>query len=139
MQNKSHHYTMQIKESMLDSFEHVNNAMYLTILEEARWDLITRNGYGLEKIMETRIGPTILEINIRFLKELKLGDEITIETYAESYVKKIAVIKQTIFRGTEVCCTTEITMALFDLTERKIILPTEDWLRAINFNINPDN
>lgn len=139
MQNKSHHYSMQIKESMLDSFEHVNNAMYLTILEEARWDLITRNGYGLEKIMETRIGPTILEINIRFLKELKLGDEITIETYAESYVKKIAVIKQTIFRGTEICCTTEITMALFDLTERKIISPTEDWLRAINFNINPDN
>lgn len=139
MQNQSHYYSMQIKESMLDSFEHVNNAMYLTILEEARWDLITRNGYGLEKIMETRIGPTILEINIRFLKELKLGDEITIETYAESYVKKIAVIKQTIFRGTEICCTTEITMALFDLTERKIISPTEDWLRAINFNINPDN
>jgi acyl-CoA thioester hydrolase len=135
MQNKKHYYSIQIKESMLDSFEHVNNAMYLTILEEARWDLITRNGYGLEKLMETRIGPTILEINIRFLKELKLGDEISIETYAESYVKKICVIKQTIFRGTEICCTTEITMALFDLSERKIILPTEDWLRAINFNV----
>jgi YbgC/YbaW family acyl-CoA thioester hydrolase len=131
MQSTLHTYPVLIKEANLDTFGHVNNAMYLVLLEEARWDLLTGNGYGLDKIMSTRIGPTILEINLRFLRELKLRDEIIIETRLVSYEKKIGIIEHKILRGTELCCTAQLTLALFDLNLRKIIPPTPEWLKGI--------
>lgn len=68
--SKIHSYPLIIKETCLDSFNHVNNAVYLTLFEEARWDLLTTNGYDLKKIKETGLGPVILEINLKFSKEL---------------------------------------------------------------------
>ena len=50
-------YTVMIKENHLDTFGHVNNAAYLTLYEEARWDFITKNGYGLEVIQNEKKGP----------------------------------------------------------------------------------
>ena len=136
MHAKIHTYPLRILEGHLDTFGHVNNAVYLEMFEEARWDLITNNGYGLKKIMETRIGPTILEMTIRFQKELKLRDEIIIESRLVSYAKKIAVIEHRILRGTDICCTAEVVMALFDLNSRKIIEPTPEWLLGIGAMTN---
>lgn len=45
-----HEYPVVIREDQLDTFGHVNNAAHLDILEEARWDIITRNGYGLVRL-----------------------------------------------------------------------------------------
>lgn len=130
-----HRYPLLIKEAHLDAFGHVNNAMYLTLLEEARWDLITHHGYGLKKILATGIGPTILEVKLQFLRELRLRDEIIIETQLVSYVKKIGTIAHKILRQDEVCCTAELTIALFSLHERKLILPTPEWLHAIGAKV----
>jgi acyl-CoA thioester hydrolase len=121
-----------IKKEYLDSFGHVNNAFYLTLLEEARWDLINRNGYGLERIKATGLGPTILEIHLKFLREIVLNDHIIIQTELLSYEGKIAKIQQKMLRGEEVCCIAEFTVALFDLKERKLVLPTPEWLQALS-------
>ena len=131
MKSRIFTYPVLIKECHLDTFGHVNNATYLALLEEARWDLITGNGFGLAKIMQLGIGPTILEIKLRFLKEIRLREEITIETQLVSYEKKVAVIAHRILRGDEVCCTAELTIALMNLAERKLILPTPEWLQAV--------
>jgi len=128
------YYPVLIKEQHLDTFGHVNNAVYLTLFEEARWDLITKNGYGLKKIQESSIGPTILEIKLHFSKELRLRDEIVIETTALSYKKKISVIGQRMLRSDEVCCTAEFLIGLFSLRERKLIMPTPEWLKAIGID-----
>jgi acyl-CoA thioester hydrolase len=124
-------YPLIIKEIYLDTFGHVNNAMYLTLLEEARWALLNKNGYGLKKIQETGIGPTILEIKLTFSKELRVRDEVIIETQTIAYEKKIGKIYQRIIRGEDVCCVAEFVISLFDLKERKLILPTKEWLEAI--------
>jgi len=128
---KKFQYHTVIKEQYLDSFGHVNNAAYLTLLEEARWEFITKNNYGLKVIQEALVGPTILQMNIIFKKELKVRDEITIESQIVSYEKKIAKLSQNILRDNEVCCETEMLIALFDLRARKLILPTSQWLHAI--------
>ena len=75
-----HEKTIVISEAHLDSFGHVNNARYLELLEMARWDLITGRGFGIEKIRASRTGPTILEINIRFLRELSPRDEVVLRS-----------------------------------------------------------
>src|ERR1700722_9620897 len=98
-------YPLMIKEAYLDVFGHVNNAMYLTLFEEARWDFITKKGYGLEKILETNLGPVVLEVKISYLKELRLREEVVIETKILSYEKMIGKLTQRMLRDNEACCT----------------------------------
>jgi thioesterase-3 len=125
-------YALTIREGHLDTFGHVNNAVYLELFEEARWELITRGGYGMAKIRETGLGPTLLEAQLRFLKELRLRDEIVIKTQTVSYAGKIAVIRQWIENSEGArCCEAEFKIGLFDVRQRKLVLPTPEWLRAV--------
>ena len=127
-------YDLTIKEYHLDTFGHVNNAKYLEILEEARWDLITKNGYGLNDVVTRKIGPVILEVNIKFRKELKLREKVTIQTQCTKHEGKIGYIEQKIINEKgESSATALFTYALFDLQSRKIIDPTPEWLKAIGF------
>ena len=131
MQSTLFSYPITIKESYLDTFGHVNNAIYLVLFEEARWDLVTQNGFGMKMIQETGLGPTILEIKLRFIKELRLREKITIETKIISYKKKIGVLSQKMIRDGEVCCEAELTISLFSVAERKLVSPTPEWLKAV--------
>lgn len=132
MSNYKHVYKMKVLEGHLDSFGHMNNATYLEILEEARWDLITNRGYGYKEIHKTKIGPVILEVNLKFRKELKLREDIVIETHMLNYDKRVGTILQEI-KGMDgdIRAVAEFKVALFDMKERKIIAPTEEWLHAI--------
>jgi thioesterase III len=127
-----HEYPLLIRETHLDTFGHVNNATYLEILEEARWDLITHNGYGLDEVVRRRIGPTILEINLKFQRELRNRQRITIRTWMESYLGKIGrVMQQIVDADGDLCCEALFTIGLFDLGARKLIPPTPEWLKAL--------
>lgn len=135
MANAIFYYPLVIKETILDSFGHVNNAAYLTLYEEARWDLITKNGYGINKIQEMGQGPTMLEVKLVFSKELLPRDEIIIESQCLSYEKKIGKFLQKMVRAGEVCSSQETTFGLFDIGERRLIMPTAEWLKALGVGI----
>ncbi len=125
-------YKKTILEHHLDTFGHVNNATYLQILEEARWDLTTKRGFGLSEIQKFKQGPVILEVNLKFIKELKNRMEIRITTELLEQKQKIGKLKQQIFLSDgSLAAEAVFTFALFDLRERKIIEPTVEWKRAI--------
>jgi YbgC/YbaW family acyl-CoA thioester hydrolase len=136
MQGFIHRYPITIKESYLDSFHHVNNAMYLTLFEDARWDMISKAGFDRDYMHKHQIGPVIIEINIRYLKELLLGDNIIITTQTTAYSNKMGTLQHTMLRGDEVCCTSDIKISLWDLSSRKLIAPTNEWLRAIGWQVD---
>jgi thioesterase III len=132
MLGSAHYYEILIHERHLDTFGHVNNAMYLDLLEEARWDLITSNGFGLDTIQRLRVGPTILEINLRFLREIRNRQRIKIKSWLESYEGKVGRFsQQMINEREEVCCEAAFVMGLFDVQARKLIRPTPEWWTAL--------
>jgi thioesterase III len=135
MLGKPHRYSLEILERHLDTFGHVNNAVYLEILEEARWDWITRNGYGMRDVHELKQGPTILECSLRFLKELLLRETIQVESFVESMKGKTGQVIQKIWKqdGT-LACEARFTVALFDLRARRLIAPTPRWLTAMGLS-----
>ncbi|UCS95746.1 thioesterase family protein [Echinicola marina] len=132
MESRTFEYPMIIREFHLDTFGHVNNATYLEIYEEARWQFITENGYGLKEIKTTGLGPVILDIRIRFIKELKLREAITIFSKTTAYHSKVGTIQQWIIdsKGNK-CSDVEMSIGLFDTTARKLVKPTPEWLKAI--------
>lgn len=131
----SFEYEVLIREHHLDSYGHVNNATYLALYEEARWEAITQKGYGYKTVHETGLGPIILEINLKFLKELKLREKIIITLEVVSYEGKICILKQQMLReNREVASEVTMTAAFFDLKNRKLILPNDQWLKALGLN-----
>ena len=129
---KEHIYTTLIRERHLDTFGHVNNAQYLMLFEEARWEMITSRGYGLKQVHETKIGTVVLECAVRFKRELNLREEIQITTRVESMSKKILTLKHELKKANgEVAAEAFFTMGCFDLQARRLISPAEGWLKAI--------
>ncbi len=128
----AHEYPLTILERHLDAFGHVNNAVYLEIFEEARWDLITKNGFGRDEIQKRQIGPVVLEAHLRFQRELRNRESVIIRSKCLDYRGKIARMEQVILQEDgKIACRAEFVFALFDLKERKLIAPPPEWLKAL--------
>jgi len=125
-------YALTIREGHLDTFGHVNNAAYAQIFEEARWELITRNGYGLDKVRETRLGPVILAMDLKFKREVKNREKVLVRTRCTGYPDKIGWLEQILFNEKgESACTSRFTFGLFDLEARTLVRPSPEWRRAL--------
>jgi len=128
-----HKYKKQILEQYLDVYGHVNNASYLTLFEEARWDMVSERGCGYEFVQKTRKGPVILEVNLRFAKELKLREWVVIETQLKKYDGKIGEIEQKILKEGGALATQGVfKFGLFDLEKRRLIEPDKKWKIAFS-------
>ena len=135
MTHQKHKYTFTVLESHLDTFGHVNNATYLTLFEQARWDLIHGRGFGMDEIKESGLGPTILEANIKYKRELRNRQVITIETWCPEYKGKVGYVHQEMLNEkNEICAELKLTVALFDVKKRKLVNATPEWLKAIGFS-----
>lgn len=127
-----HEKTVIISEAHLDSFGHLNNARYLEIFEQARWDLITERGFGLDTIRKTRTGPTIIAIEMTFLRELGPRETVVIRSELLSYERKIGRMRQTMVKADgDPACEAFFTFGLFHLDLRKLVEPTPEWMHAV--------
>jgi YbgC/YbaW family acyl-CoA thioester hydrolase len=72
-------YKTEVRGYELDSYGHVNNAVYLSYTEQARWEIL-RNAGLLESFLDKNLLLVVTEANIRYMRELKLFDKIEIET-----------------------------------------------------------
>jgi YbgC/YbaW family acyl-CoA thioester hydrolase len=133
-QNEVYAYEVVIREAHLDSFGHVNNAVYVQLYEEARWDFITKNGHGLDFIQRHQIGPVLLDLKVRFRKELKNREMIRIESQTVELVSsKILVLEQKMIRVSDgkIASDAMFTVGIFDMQARKLIDAPAGWLRAV--------
>jgi len=68
---------MEVRGYELDSFGHVNNAVYLNYLEQARWELVKEVGL-LAEMKEKSLFAVVTSLTIKYIRELKLFDNIEI-------------------------------------------------------------
>ncbi len=132
MGNRVFEQSIVIREGHLDTFGHVNNARYLEIFEQARWDLITDNGFGLDFVKSSGTGPVILEINLRFVRELTNRQHLLIRSFVDSYEGKIGrMTQQLIDDSGQLCCEGKFVFGQWDIHSRKLIAPTPEWRTAV--------
>lgn len=134
MANPVYEYELTILEQHLDTFGHVNNAVYLALYEEARWDFITRNNLGLKEILATKIGPVLLDLQLTFKAELKLREKIKIVTQARPVMRNKFVMQldqKMIKEDGKTASTIILSVGMMDLNARKLISPSEEWRKAL--------
>lgn len=123
---------MVIEPRHCDLYGHMNNAAYAELLEEGRWDFISKRGYGREAVTELDQGPIVLELNIRFRRELNPGEKVIVECWMKQVRSRSATVSQRILaENGELACEAEATLALFDLKSRRLITPNERWKAAL--------
>ncbi len=72
-------YKTEVRGYELDSYGHVNNAVYLSYTEQARWKIL-RNAGLLKSFLNKNLLLVVTETNIRYMRELELFDEMEILT-----------------------------------------------------------
>jgi len=80
LKTKSSHTTdLTVRGYELDSYGHVNNAVYLNYFEHGRWDLLRElNLY--EFINISNLFMVVADIHISYMREAKLYDELEVQT-----------------------------------------------------------
>ncbi len=77
--DQPHHTSLTVRGYELDSYGHVNNAVYLQYLEQASWVFMKDMGM-LKQINDEDLFLVVTETHIRYLREANLLDELVIET-----------------------------------------------------------
>src|SRR6478609_11752451 len=84
----------------LDVLLHVNNGVYLSLLDVARVDLLLRSGLG-SKLWRKGWYPVVAAETIRFRRSLQLFQAFEVETAVIGWDDKAFVIQHRFLRGAE--------------------------------------
>jgi len=100
--------------------------------EHARWESLRAAGLPQDKLLATGVGPVALEVTIKFLRELRGGDEVTVSCAFEYTGGKTFRIVQEIRKadGT-VAAQIAGVGGLLDLTERRLVPDPGERFRAL--------
>jgi acyl-CoA thioester hydrolase len=75
---------IRVRTYELDSFGHVNNAVYLQYFEEARSEYLLQLGLSFEDFARTQTQFVITEARVRYVSSARYGDELLITGEIES-------------------------------------------------------
>ena len=71
--------TLEVRGYELDSFNHVNNAVYLNYYEQARWEIMKESGI-IEYFKKSGTFLVVVETVVKYIREIKLFDKLVIKT-----------------------------------------------------------
>jgi acyl-CoA thioester hydrolase len=115
-----------------DVLGHLNQSVYLNYAEHARWSLLQAAGIGQNELIGKGVGPVALETTIRYLRELRAGDETLVTCVFSWGEGKTFRIEQQI-RKPDGTVAAEITAVsgLMDLKERRLVRDPREYFRAL--------
>ncbi|MFB7245727.1 thioesterase [Streptomyces populi] len=117
---------------------HLNQSVYLQYAEHARWSLLHASGISQAKLAARGVGPVVLETTIRYLRELRAGDEVEVTCAFLWGEGRSFRIEQTV-RKTDGTVSAEITAVggLMDLTERRLVPGARDAFTSLAADPGP--
>lgn len=97
--------TIEVRSSELDSFGHVNHAVFLNYFEHARFEALQAAGFSWSVLGERGWGIFVVRIEVDYLAEARRGDRLLVRTHAESFRRTSMLLAQSMVRrepdGTE--------------------------------------
>jgi acyl-CoA thioester hydrolase len=89
-----HIVTVEVRPEDIDVYEHVNNAVYLTWLDQVAWSHSTALGVSPEMCAQIRRGMAALRIEIDYVRAAVLGDAIVVGTWIVASDRKLRVTRR---------------------------------------------
>lgn len=116
----------------IDTQGHLNQAVYLQYGEHARWSVLKAAGIEQAAMVARGVGPVVLEQTVRYLRELRAGDEATVSCAFEWGAGKTFRVRQLIQRvdGTLAAELTGVG-GVMDLEARRLVADPGAALREL--------
>jgi acyl-CoA thioester hydrolase len=113
--------------SDIDANQHLKNTAYTDYAMTVRVQWMSASGFDMPTLLAAGIGPVSLSDSTKYLREVLLGDTLTIDMqlFGLSQDDSRFNMRHTFHKGTEICAVHEIRAAWFDLKRRRITRPPE--------------
>jgi acyl-CoA thioester hydrolase len=125
-----HCVTVVVRGYETDANGHLNHAVYHQYGEHARTETLRAAGVEVAPLAAAGLGPVILETRVRFLAELRLGDEVAVVTTVRFGAGKSFRMDAEIRRGDTVAATLTGVMGILDHASRRLVRDPRERLRA---------
>lgn len=95
---KTYRCEIEVRGYELDSYQHVNHAVYFNYLEHARWKMLEGEGMPLKRLDEWQRWPVVAGLEAKYIKPIFMGDLICVETKIASMRRVAFEIEHRILR-----------------------------------------
>lgn len=123
-----HHFALTVYFEDTDTAGIVYYANYLKFMERARSDMLRAVGIDQRAAIEDGTGVyAVAEVQIRYVRPAKLGDDLRIVSTVEQARAASVLIRQRVFRGEELLTDASVTAAFLTPDGRPTRQPRE-WV-----------
>ena len=84
-----------VRSYELDSFGHLNHAVFLNFFEQARFDALEACGWPIQRVLDRGWAVYVVRIEVDYLAEVMWGDELQVETWVDEVRKSSMTLAQT--------------------------------------------
>lgn len=126
-----HRMPLQIRFNDIDMLGHLNNSVYLTMMDLAKARYFEAANGGPVDIRT--IGVVVVNVNANFCAPTFLDEEIEVETATLAIGEKSLTLEQRIYavRDHQVKCTCRTIMSGFDIRTNTSIPISEEWIEKL--------
>jgi acyl-CoA thioester hydrolase len=128
---------LTVRSYELDSYNHVNNAVYLQYLEYARMEYLKAIGFDYPGLYDAGYYLYVTHIDIRYKSSARLNDELSVEVIPTKLGKVSGTFHQVISnqRG-EICAEADVSWGLVDTTGRPSKMPERFYVKGLEPETN---
>lgn len=114
---------VSVRWADLDPNGHVRHSAYFDYGAAARVAYLQKHGFGIEWMMKNGIGPVLFREEVKYLRELHMSEEITINVMISGLSEdhRKWKMRHEIRRGNELCAIIDMDGAWMDTRLRKIV------------------
>ena len=127
--------TYEIRFADIDANRHVNHAVYVDAAGDVRYKFFAERGFPPERFEQMGIGPVYTKIAVEFLREVLLGETVTI-TYALAGLspqgQRWKVHHEVLKSNRKKAAVLDVEGVVLDLTTRKSIPPGPELMQVFN-------
>ena len=126
-------YSLIVREHNLDILGHLNNASYLQLFEEARWDFSNKGGFGLDWVLLNKKSPVVVKAEMSFRKEVLNRETLLIKSEFLGFQNSlIGSFKQKMIKeNNKVASILSIDIGFMNLQERKLMNFPKKWVQMV--------
>lgn len=90
-----------VRSYELDSFGHVNHAVYLNYFEHARFETLRAGGFSPQTLADRGEGVHVVRVEVDYRSELRLGETVAVGTAVRQFRNSSMTLEQVAFRQGE--------------------------------------
>jgi acyl-CoA thioester hydrolase len=132
---KEYSKTYEIRWSDIDANGHVNYAAYIDAAGDLRYRYFSEHGFPPESFEHLGIGPIYTAIHAQFLREVRMGETVTLTFSLSGLSPKGArwkVHHDVLKSNGKKAVSIDLEGAILDLSTRRPAPPTPELLQAFN-------